>query len=376
MLAPLLTLAAAAAFAPAPAPGAGLAGIWEGNVGNLPVRACFVRREWGSIGSYYYLSRRGLIALEAEEGPGDAFRENDARDANAPRWAIESADAARLTARWTHRGRMLPVRLSRIAAPDGEENPCGSLAYHQPRLAGVRTVTARASLEGVDYTRITLAHDGQFEANVETFALDGSSAAVERLNAALRESLAGDPPSWFDCIRTSLSHLSMEGSFNQRLAPSMISARWMSVVDQSDDFCGGAHPNHGQTYRTFDLASGGEIDLHDWFNATAVRRERLEGLDEESKTLEPALRAVILAGWTAEAAECGEAVRDTDFWNIGLTREALVFSPSLPHVIQACGEDFTIPFARLRPFLTDEGWANLRALEAEARRPPASRRGD
>jgi len=45
--------------------------------------------------------------------------------------------------------------------------------------------------------------------------------------------------------------------------------------------------------------------------------------------------------------------------------EALIFSPQLPYVAQARGEEFTISFARLRPFLTEEGAQNLRALRAE-----------
>ena len=356
MFAPLIALAAAAAPAAS-------AGVWEGTVGTLPVRACFAQQHGDSFGSYYYLSRRRLIALEAEEGASGAFREDNARDSNAPRWVIEGADAGLLTARWTHRGRTLPVRLSRLATANSEQDQCGGMAYHGPRFEGVRTVSARASLQGVAYTRITLHHGGRFDVAVETFALDGSGAAVDRLNATLRQSLTGDPPEWFDCIRASLARFPMEGGFNQRLAPALISARWMSVTDQSDSFCGGAHPNHGQRYRTFDLASGREVDLHDWLNAAAVRRQRFEGEEEEEiKTLLPALMTSILTGWNAEDAGCEETVRSSEFWNIGLTREALVFAPDLPHVAQACGEEFVVPFARLRPFLTEEGAANLRAL--------------
>ncbi len=364
MLAPLIALAAAAA----PPASADLSGIWEGNVGDLPVRACFAPREWGALGSYYYLSRRQLIALEAEQGTSGTYHENDPRDPNAPRWTIETANGGRLTARWTHRGRTLPVRLRRIAGANAEQDHCTGMVYHRPRLAGVRTVAARASLDGLAYTRITLDHGGRFEAGVETFALDGAGAAVDRLNATLRRSLTGDPPEWFDCIRAALAHFPNEGSFNQRLAPTLISRRWMGVVEQYDDYCGGNHPNHGQRYRTFDLASGREVDLHDWLNASAVRRHRWPGSDEETRTLQPALRAVILAGWQAEG-DCEGAIEGTEFWNIGLRREALIFAPDLPHVAQACGEEFTIPFARLEPFLTEEGAANLRALRDEAAGP-------
>jgi hypothetical protein len=352
------------AFAVAAGPAAPT-GIWEGTVGDLPVRACFAHQEWGSFGSYYYLSRRRLIALEAEEGASGAFRENDARDSNAPRWVIEGVDAGRLAARWTHRGRTLPVRFRHIAAADREQDQCAGMTYHRPRLAGVRTASTRASRDGVAYTRIILEHGGRFDASFETFALEGAGPAAGRINAILSRALRGDPPEWFDCIRTPLGQGPNEGSFHDSLEPAMISRRWMSVIDQSDAYCGGNHPNAGRTYRAFDLARGREIDLHDWLNAAAVEREGPAGSEEEIKTLRPALRGLILAGWHADVAECDEVVRTAESWNIGLTRGALVFSPDLPHVVQACGEEFTIPFGRLWPFLIEEAAANLRALAAE-----------
>jgi len=356
IFAPLIA-GAAAASAPAELPG-----IWQGTVGDLPVRACFARPEqWGSFGAYFYLSRRRLIALDGADGESVTFHEGGGADPNRPRWRIERADAGRLTGQWTGGGRTLPVRLSRVAETGGE-SPCGSLAFHQPRLAGVRTVSAPATMDGVAYTRITLDHGGRFEASVETFALAGASEAARRINAILAQALANDPPEWFECLRAPLEQSPFEGSFNQSLAPALISTRWMSVIEQHDGFCGGNHPNVGRTYRTFDLAMGREIDLHDWLNATAVQREGPAGSEEEIKTLRPALREFILAGWHAEQAECEEGVRSIEFWNIGLTREALIFSPQLPHVAQACGEEFTVSLARLRPFLTEEGAQNLRAL--------------
>lgn len=360
MLGPLIAIAAVAQAAPVDLPG-----VWEGNVGNLPVRACFVHREWGQFGAYYYLSQRRLIPLDAEEGANGAFREGGGDGADRPRWQIERAGPNQLTARWMGNGRTLPVRLSRVAGRAGEQGPCGSLVFHRPRLEAVRTVAAPASLDGVPYTRLTLSTGDRFETSVETFALSGSGEAVQRINSELGRTLAGDPPSWFECIQNSLSQSPFEGSFAERLEPVMIARRWMSVAHHWDGFCGGAHPSSSNAYRTFDLASGGEVDLHDWFNDTAVKRERLEEVDEEIKTLEPAFRDVILQGWRSEAPECDEVIRSAEFWNIGLTREALVFSPSLPHVVQACWEEFPILPARLQPFLTEEGAENLRALQRE-----------
>lgn len=368
MLAPLIALAAVAA----PVPPVELHGIWQGTVGNLPVRACFARRESATFGTYYYLSQRRLIPLEAEEeGAGASYRETDSRDRSRPLWAIERADGDGLSARWTHGRRTLPVRLAPVARTDGEENPCGSLAFHQPRLEGVRTVSERASADGVTYSRIRLDHGSRFGASVETFALDGTSAAVRRINSTLGQALAGDPPEWFECLRTPLQWSPYEGGFDERLEPVMISSRWLSLVLQFDSFCGGNHPNSGQTYRTFDLASGSEIDLHDWFNERAVEHRRFEADDEVFTTLQPAFRDFILNGWTADP-DCDDVVRSQEYWNIGLKRDRFVFSPQLPHVVQACSETFTLPLAGLGAFLTEEGARNLRELQQE-RAPPGGR---
>jgi hypothetical protein len=364
MLAPLLALAAAAA----PAASSDLAGLWEGRVGDLPVRACFTRREWGTFGAYYYLSRLRVIGLTQDDG-GGAFREGGGADPNRPGWSIERVDGATLTARWTNRGRTLPVRLHRLARMERDESPCASLAFHRPRLAGVRMVTSRPRTDGIAYTRFTLDPRGRFEVHFETFALDGQGAAVRRINAELARDMIGDPPPWFGCIRDSLGDSAFEGEADEMLTPTMISSRWLAVTHHWDGFCGGAHPDSSNVYRTFDLTSGREIDLHDWLNGDAVNRLSPEGGGEEIKTLRPALRDLILANWDPGDADCADSVRNEDFWTIGLDRGGLVFSPQLPHVVQACGDDFTVSLARLRPFLTQAGAENLRALAAEARRP-------
>jgi hypothetical protein len=361
VIVPLLALVAAAAPA-------GLPGVWEGTIGDLPVRACFTGRESYAFGAYYYLSRRQLIALNEVEGSASTFFEGNGAMADQPRWLVESAQDDRLAGRWTQGTRTLPLRLRRVARQEGEDSPCGSMAFHQPRLEGVRIVRTRASGEGMAYTKLALDHGGRFDVTVESFALDGDGAASRQINAALARGLTEDPPEWLGCIRDSLSNGGYEGSFAEILAPAMVSRRWLSVSHHWDGFCGGAHPDSSNTYRLFDLETGREADLYDWLNERAVRREGPRGTGEESKTLTPALRKAILAGWRAEAGECEEVVRAADYWDIGLTRQGITFAPSLPHVVQACGEDFTLSFARLRPFLSAEGEANARALQAEPAR--------
>ena len=177
MLEPLFALLALAAAS------AGPEGVWEGTIGNLPVRACFSQRDPTTFGAYYYLQHRRLIALEAEEASSGAFRENDIRDNGAPRWAISATGADSLNGEWVQGRRKLPIRLQRFAASWGEEEgPCASIEFHRPRLAGVEIRSTPATAEGVAYRRIALHHDGQFDASVETFALDRPEPSVRQVD--------------------------------------------------------------------------------------------------------------------------------------------------------------------------------------------------
>lgn len=360
----------AALAQPAPAPD--LRGIWEGTVGTLPIHACFVSGETGAFGAYYYNSRLRLIGLEAVEGTAGAFREAASGDENertrpAARWRIERAAGGQLTARWTQGGRTLPVRLHRVARPgDDEESPCSDLAFHRPRLAAVTTVSTRERIDGVAYTKRRLEHGGRFGVSVATFRLDGDSAAVRRVNARLDAPLDNNPPEWLDCIRGTLMSGPYEGDYQASMAPAMLSRRWLSVKDSNGGSCGGAHPFEGSRYLTFDMTTGEEVNLHDWFTPAAVKVERIEGSNDVLRSLEPAFRTFLLARWHGEG-ECDEIVRSNDYWTIGLTRAGFVFSPDLPHVAQACVEEFTADFDRIRPWLKPEGVAAVAALRAERR---------
>lgn len=364
MFATLIALALAAQPA-APFVAPDLEGLWEGNVGTLPVRACFA--EEGRFGAYFYLSRLRLIGLDAVEGTDGAFTERVGEGAGpGARWQIERAVGGQLSARWSSGGRTLAVQLHRVGRGAEDENACVSMAFHQPRLAGVRTVSTRATADRTSYTKLTLDHGGHFPSvSVATFALDGGSAPVRRINEALAEPLRHEPPEWLDCVRGTLGMAAVEGDYNRSLEPVMISRRWLSVAEHHDGFCGGAHPDAGNSYQIWDRTTGREINLHDWFTARAVKRETVGG--EVLRSLEPAFRTFIMAGarYRGDQAECRDVVRDSEFWNIGLTRTGFVFSPDLPHVVQACGDELTVTFARIRPWLTPAGQAAVAALRAE-----------
>jgi hypothetical protein len=340
-------------------------GVWLGTVGSAPVHVCLEADPDGK-GAYYYDRVKRLLRLVPGKAGGEWF-EQEQYYKNGARWRIAASDGA-LTGTWGDGKKELPVRLTRVAVVPGDESgPCGSLAFNRPRVGQVRLTARRATEDGEPYTLLTFKPGSWFGDNVEivTFALDRPGARIAAVNALLRAALpkpdgTGD---WFDCVSGSVDNSGMDGSYDKAIEPTMISARWLSVSDHGNDYCGGPHPESFITSRNFDLVRGIEIDPLDWFGPKAVHREDLGGTYGIYKTLTPAFRAMILKGWKGEKdADCDDAMRNQEDWTVGIARGALVFTPQFAHVIMACTEDFKIPFARLRPWLNDQGNAALPTL--------------
>jgi hypothetical protein len=359
--------AAALVGVPAAAqPNAGLAGVWQGTIGAQPVRACFNQREWGTFGAYYYMSHLVSIPLQQPDGKKLTFVEGgDERDTASPRWTFDKTAPDRLAGSWTQAARTLPIALTRVPLPKLKENdtPCGSMVFQEPRTRGVKTLTKPAVKDGVHYTRLILDHRGHFgdDISVETFALAGDTPAVRKINAKLREPLAGEPDGWLACIRMAANNSPYGAANAESYEPRLFGRRWLVVMHHWDGDCGGAHPDSSNTPMVFDLTTGAEVNVFDWFNDKAVKREPVEGY-EPLISLRPPFRSVVLGGWKADDAECTDAVRTTQYWHTEPTRTGFTFTPDLPHVAQACGEDFKVPLAKLQPWLNEKGKAAMAAL--------------
>lgn len=356
---------AAAADAPS------LAGVWDGTIGKLPVRVCFNEHDYGMTGGYYYRSHLLAIALQQPDKGKPTFTEGVGEpDASTPRWSIAPVGGDRLSGHWTQRGKALPIALKRIELKEEADSPCSSMLFQGPRLEGVRTISKPAAKDGVPYTRLILDHRGHFgeDVAIETFALTDDGPATRAINAELRKPLASNAD-WFECIRMAWDSSSM-GYTGQTLSPHMISKRWLVVMDENGWACGGAHPDDAQTPRLYDRRTGKQIDVLGWFSAKAIKREKFEGDPNVAETLQPAFRNMILTGWKPDENECRDVISDQDFWTAELTRTGFIFTPDLPHVDEGCQEPFKVPFAKLAPYLTPEGKAEVAALQAEV----ASRR--
>lgn len=344
-------------------------GVWDGRIGQLPVRACFDERAGDSVGVYFYRSRFETIALIKDEKGTALFSEGWPDDAKAPRWSLTEVGPNAIAGTWSQGSRKLPIRLTKVPiAQSGEDaTPCGSREFQQPRLEGLRILRSAAVKDGVAYTKLVLDQRGHFgdSVAVESFELAGVSSAVKAINAALGKPFdqTGDS-SWLSCIREAFP---WGGEHNESVEPRMISHRWLVVNHHWDGYCGGAHPDSSNSATTFDLTTGREIDVRDWFNARAIKRTRYEGDPEIFKTMQPELRSLVIGRWKG-GEDCEGTIDSEEWWNFELTRTGFVFRPILAHVVQACEEDFAVPFAKLLPYLTPEGRRIVARLQAESRR--------
>lgn len=345
-----------------------LHGVWSGTIGTLPVRACIVARDDDLHGAYYYRSKLATIPLVAERKVPDQLTEGWADTPKVARWIFDKASPDRLDGRWQAGGRKLAIRLVRVPfKPDADETPCSSIPFHQPRLSGIRLRSTPAVKDGLAITQHIVDYRGHFESTRETFTLAGQSPAIARINARLRKPLGQGVLDWIDCERSALASSPFGGADNMSIEPRLNTARWLVVNEHWDGYCGGAHPDNSNQPLLFDRRDGRDVNLLDWFRTTAVNRERLEGEADTYDTLTPGMIAAIMGpakpSGDSHDDECDEVIRNESGWNAELTRKGMIFTPQLPHVSTACADGIVMPFAAVRPWLTDEGQREVKAFE-------------
>ncbi len=357
----LLALAVAcptAATAEAPAPV--WQGVWEGTIGTLPVRACLKGSDSGfQVGAYYYLSRKRPIQLT--RGDDGRWTERETGEITGT-WSI-APDARGLSGQWQDGKRRLPIALKPVPWQSEYDNPCESDAFTAPRITQAKMTSQAARLKDFDYTRTTWDVGASFD-NVDlvSFAYPASQPGDAAINAALRIDPARreDPLDWRGCVQQALGSLGLDGDYSYVLEPSLANQAVLVATRQQAGFCGGAHPFAFHDWLIWDRATGEPIDLETWLNDTAVEERSDDGASLVQLT--PTMRQFALAQATSADEECRDVVARADYWTLGLSDKGLLFSPSLPHVAQACVDDAEVPFAKLARFLSPAGKAAVAKL--------------
>lgn len=357
-------------------------GIWHGTIGKAEVQACLQHEGYDDFGAYYYMRHLAIISLDTvvSDAPGDALpvwteSPNSAQPEKSDLWHITSVTTDHMRGLWTGGGKTLPIDLTRVAttATDSENGPCGSQAFSLPRFTKPVITTEPAALNGVAYTHIIANPGQQFsDSAIETFQLQGSTPAIQHVNAELYKTIPTGPDDaeYFQCSMAALGQNGWDGDSSSTRRPLVISKSWLVVQEDGSWNCGGAHPDAATTYQTWDLGTGTTVNLYDWFNAQALEQTVHDAGTADAYTtvtLTAPFKKMIDDAYPNydDDADCKEARQDADAWNVHLTSTGVDFTPDLPHVAQACIDDAILPFASLEPYLSPAGKAGVASFTAE-----------
>lgn len=346
----------------APAHAAGEAGVWQGTIGTLPVRACLTRDEdgkWGT-GSYFYLSKLRPLRLEAaDEGADMVERSTLGAEREGARWRLTPGGADALGGEWHSGSRTLPIALRRVPAATSDDGPCASDAFLAPRLRPLRVTSAPAAQGTLRYTKLAYSPGPAFpDIELASFAIPETQPGDKAINAAVRLDPArpDSPGDYLSCVRQALAQTGTDGDYFAELTPSALPGDYLSAEVSIGWSCGGAHPDNAAYSLTFDRRTGREIRLASWLGPSAAIPS---GSDERGRSVRvtAALRILLLKRFPfdPQAAECRDSVAEEDYWTIALMPKGLGFTPQLPHVVQACEDTAVVSFGELAAFLTPAG---------------------
>jgi hypothetical protein len=411
------------------AAGLGWEGVWQGTVGQAEVRLCVQRGDSELHGVYYYKRYLSPISLNAPRAPQAssqalvleeqmAVRQPVAKGrASTPAslqaatqtnglprietvtWRLEppepgaAGQAPTLTGSWRSSSKALPVRLTRVPeaartdpnAANDYEGPCEGDAFNAPRELPPRLLVSEARLavlgqatstaSGTAYRLLTLDFAQRFSAEIRSFELLRDDAGARRFNQAQRKQLDADQHEVFGCTRAVIGHYFQQGDYNTAAEPVSIGQRWLVLRRNASNYCGGAHPNAYSSYETWRLDDGREVNPWTWFGPKgAVVRTEGEGESRYTTTeIKPAMLAMLAKAWPRDDEGCNDVVTGafSSSWSIYPSQQGMVFMPQLPHVIYACTEEITLPWAKVLPLLSAAGRKAAEAARADLAHPPA-----
>jgi hypothetical protein len=351
------------------------AGIWSGTIGNVQVRVCLTEQVYGNApfkgsGAYFYMKYLKPLHLE-QEGPKTWVEiTRGAAQVSDPRWNIDRVWSNSLSGRWTAAGKTLPLRLKRLSA----EADCGSQAFNQPRFKPFVVSKQNAELDGHKYVKLVSSAGEHLDLSIESFQLVEAGAVIAKVNEALREKIpVGDQQAdFFECLIGALSATTYDGSYGETLKPVMLTRDWLSVSYSNGGYCGGAHPFWSSSMLTFDLRTGDKVDLQNWLNLKALgsKGDPAQGHSGEVAPLSDALRKFLVEYKPAEDeqdADCKVAARESNYWDMGLERNGMSFTPGMSYVMTACANPILVPYTKLSPYLNKTGEIGVASVMANLR---------
>jgi hypothetical protein len=305
-------------------------GVWTGTLGRASIAACFDK----DAASYYYVRIGVDIPLVEQKAPGTWKETKEAKgDEFTGLWQLSPPQGEAMSGVWTSPDgkRTLPIALT--VSTGKSESYCLSPEYNAPRAATfVRIPDKETSVGGlrirtfqardIDITGLEIADKSAQLARLKRF--------VEKLNRDLVDQ-------YLNCARFVEDREDWRGSieFTGIVKLESVTRHFVLLRQSSAYFCGGAHPDSSSALLVVDRNSGDTIDIADW--------------------LKDPLDAIGRKYWKTSREDCKDALEEDTTFVVWPSPDGVVFAPTLPHAIEACSEEMTIPYARLASRLTPAG---------------------
>lgn len=339
-------------------------GVWEGTIGKYPIVACLDTsyREGFGRGSYYYRSQMKPIPLRMEDR-APAWDEKGANWQDTARIDWTSVSSEGLSGNWSDGKKTLPISLKPMAWQNANAPtmPCESPAFMAPRLKGGEVVLEAGDTDGIAFIEHEYRNPAHLDVSVSGFELMGDQPGDAKINraVALYRPTGSVTDDWVECISGGLTVHGVDGYFDRDVRPDLLSDEFVSVSVAGSVYCGGAHPSHISSHRLFDRQSGEEVELESWFEERGFVTNEYGSI-----VITKELREVVLglASDDYEERECLDIASDTDWWDLALRRDGIIFKPELPHVATACEDPIMVPWSTLDGWLSDTGRAGKARL--------------
>lgn len=291
----LLNLTAIALLA---SPSLAMAELWQGTIGKLPV-VVHIDGDKQVDGQYFYRKHLRDLPLEgSREADGRLHLQVKTRDGTVTeRWELR-AKGKELSGEWQGGSRKLPIQLQRVdlaalrAGKDGER-------YRRGGKVDDYTALLLSYLELQPGKRVGFSgHELQWwsepRSGMQLFTVESGydPATLARINPILRERLWRSVADALQCVSAE------NGEFELAVTPHFMDARFLSVSLMSSYYCGGAHPDFGDSPLNLDVRNGRELALEDvlWLGKGTPPRESSDYDDPSYKRLRD-YRSETLAPW-------------------------------------------------------------------------------
>ena len=337
--------------------------VYQGKVGRMPVVMTLDASSDGTVsGRYFYRKYRKDIPLSGKWEGKSLLLSEGWNNSEPEKIAMRLEQAGNgLRGEWVGK-KPLSIALtvvngSSIEIPDPVLASWRQRApYELLRLEGLSLKTNKSE----PFQGYGLQWLQEPQSNITLFRITSGLPAEQlgKLNHVLADRQWSEVASYFQCMSSP-----MGGEFDQTVTPHLISPNLLSASIFTGYFCGGAHPDFGDSPLNIDVATGEVLALEDllWVGSGAP-------VKFDKKSYDPAesdYKAKSLAPWIVkefqrlypnemvpDPEECNYA--DPSVWEYAswyMTENGIVLDPSFPRVERNCEltEWSILPWSVIKP---------------------------